>query len=49
MEGKMLDFLLFQILWRVGFEWHAIITHPSLTMSTHFFISVPWYLTILLV
>ena len=49
MEGKMLDFLLFQILRRVRLEWHAIIAHPSLTMSTHFLISVPWYLAILLV
>ena len=49
MKGKMLDFLFFQILRRVGLEWHAVIAHPFLTVSAHLLIPAPWYLAILLV
>ena len=49
MEGKMLDFPLFQVLWCIRFEWHAVIAHPFLTVSTHFLVSAPLYLPIFLV
>ncbi len=49
MEGKMLDFPLFQVLWRIRLKWHAVIAHPSLPVSAHLFVSAPLYLAILLV
>lgn len=45
----MLDFLLFEVLWRVRLEWHAVVAHSFLAMSAHFLVSAPLYLAILLV
>ena len=45
----MLDFLLFQILWCVWFERHAIVTHAFLAMSTHLLVSPSCNLAILFV
>ena len=48
-KRQMLNFLLFEILRCVRFEWHTVVTHAFLAMPTHLFVSPSLYLAILLV
>lgn len=49
MERQMLYLFLLKILRRVRFKWHAVVAHAFLAVSTHFFISPPRDLAILLI